>query len=159
MALIDSEKLISRHSLANGLTLELWNRSRPVAGDRWLVILETRIAIPVQADTLPAELQPQAPAVIAALGAEVLFSRRDERNFIAAEAVSIILQVCRSGFWTRPPDISAIPTSLPGSSAKAGRKTRRAGAGRMGLSLQARPPEAYSPPTLFSMNFQALSDC
>ncbi len=76
MALRDFEKLISRQLLPKGLTLELWNRSRPVAGDRWQVILETLIAIPVKANTLPADLQGQAAAIIAALGSEILFSHR-----------------------------------------------------------------------------------
>jgi hypothetical protein len=75
--------LIDGHPLDNGLTLELWDYSRPVAGDRWYVVLEARIVIPVRADTLPPELQPQAPQVLAALGNELIFSQRDVRNFIA----------------------------------------------------------------------------
>ena len=78
------EKMLSRHSLANGLTLELWDHSRPVAGDRWFVCLAARIAIPVRAEALPPELQAHAARVSAALGEELIFSRREERNFIAA---------------------------------------------------------------------------
>ena len=52
-----AEKLISRHTLDNGLTLEFWDLSRPMVGDRWLIVLEARIAVAVGAATLPPELQ------------------------------------------------------------------------------------------------------
>jgi hypothetical protein len=39
---------MSRHPLNNGLTLEFWDYSRPIAGDRWFVLLEVRIAIPIR---------------------------------------------------------------------------------------------------------------
>jgi hypothetical protein len=57
---MDSGKLLSRHALDNGLTLEHWDRSRPVAGDRWHVVLEASISISVTAATLPPELRPKA---------------------------------------------------------------------------------------------------
>jgi hypothetical protein len=59
------EKLPSRHSLDNGLTLELWDHSRPVAGDRWQLSLEARITIAVEEANLPPELAPQAAAAAA----------------------------------------------------------------------------------------------
>jgi hypothetical protein len=83
--------LLCRQPLKNGLTLEFWDRSRPVAGDRWFVVLETRIAIPVRAETLPPELQGHAAQVAGALGEEIVFSHREERNFIgASEAPSVL---------------------------------------------------------------------
>jgi hypothetical protein len=85
------EKLLSRHSLANGLALTLWDLSRPVAGDRWYVALEARITVPLKAAHLPPELVPRAAEVAAALGPEVVFSQKDERNFIAAPEVPEIL--------------------------------------------------------------------
>ncbi|MEJ2071368.1 MAG: hypothetical protein P8X58_13355 [Syntrophobacterales bacterium] len=39
---------MSLHPLNNGLTLEFWDYSRPIAGDRWFVLLEVRIAIPTR---------------------------------------------------------------------------------------------------------------
>jgi hypothetical protein len=86
------EKLPSRHSLASGLTLTLWDLSRPVAGDRWYVALEARINVPVQAANLPPELVPRAAELAAALGPEVAFSQKDERNFIAAPEVPAVLK-------------------------------------------------------------------
>jgi hypothetical protein len=85
-------RLMARHSLKNGLTLEFWDHSRPVAGERWVVVLETRIAIPVRADTLAPEMKTDAAQVVRALGEEVIFSQREERNFIAKSEVSVVLK-------------------------------------------------------------------
>ena len=88
---MNSGKSLSRHLLSNGLTLEIWDRSRPVAGDRWLVVLEGTVKVPVNDTTLPLELKPRAAEVIAALGPEVVYSQKDERNFIAAQDVAGLL--------------------------------------------------------------------
>ncbi len=79
-----AEKLFSRHPLANGLSLEFWDLSRPMIGDRWLIVLEARITIPVSAATLPPELISQESEIVRALGPEIIFSQRDERTFIDA---------------------------------------------------------------------------
>jgi hypothetical protein len=55
-----------------------------VAGDRLYVHLETRITIPVRADSLPPELKALADQVMGALGEEITFSQLEARNFIAA---------------------------------------------------------------------------
>lgn len=78
-------KLLSRHDLKNGLVLEFYNRSRPVAGDRWQVVVEARVKVAVTEKNLPPELRPQAAQVIAALGAEAVFAKEEVRNFVAAE--------------------------------------------------------------------------
>ncbi len=92
MGVMAPEKIISRHPLPNGLFLELWDRSRPVAGDRWYVACEARITIPVHAAALPSDLQPPAAAIVAALGSEIVFSQKDERNFISASVVPDLLK-------------------------------------------------------------------
>lgn len=89
---MNSGRLISQHALANGLILELWDHSRPVAGDRWYVSLSTRIAVPVRADTLPPELKALAEQVVTALGDEIIFTRKEERNFISAAEFPVLLQ-------------------------------------------------------------------
>jgi hypothetical protein len=89
---MNPEKLLSRHSLDNGLTLNLWDCSEPLVGDRWYVALEVRIAMPVNQDTLPPELRGEEAAVAAALGPELVFSQRDERSFIAAPEVPGLLK-------------------------------------------------------------------
>jgi hypothetical protein len=88
----ESTRRLVRRPLANDIILELWDYSRPVAGDRWLVALETRITIPVRRDTLPPDLQNQADQVLETLGDPVIFTHREERNFIAAREVPALLQ-------------------------------------------------------------------
>ena len=89
---MNSPRLLSRHPLDNGLTLELWDHSRPLVGDRWFVRLSARIAIPVQAETLPPELKAHAAQVVGELGEEIIFSQNEERNFIAASEAPVLLK-------------------------------------------------------------------
>ncbi len=77
-----TEKLLSRHPLDNGLTLEFWDLSRPMIGDRWIITLELKITIPINAASLPPDLKAQEAEIVRALGAEIAFSQRDVRNFI-----------------------------------------------------------------------------
>ena len=86
------EKLLSRHPLVNGLTLEFWDLSRPMLGDRWVVTLEIRLSVPIGPATLPPDLLPQEAAIVRALGPEVVFSQRDERHFIAAQEYDATLK-------------------------------------------------------------------
>jgi hypothetical protein len=88
-------RLLGRHLLANGLTLEFWDHSRPLVGDRWFVRLEARIAVGVRAESLPPELQGAAGAVVEALGEEITFSHVEERNFIAAAEAPGLLEEMR----------------------------------------------------------------
>ncbi len=89
---MNSPRLLDRYLLDNGLTLELWDHSRPVAGDRWFMSLAARIAIPVRPETLPPELTAHAAQVVGVLGEEIIFSQRQERNFIAASEAPAVLE-------------------------------------------------------------------
>jgi hypothetical protein len=89
---MNSPRLLDRQALDNGLTLEFWDYSRPLAGDRWFVRLEARIAIPVRAETLPPELKAHAAPLVEALGQEIIFSQTEERNFIAASEAPGLLK-------------------------------------------------------------------
>jgi hypothetical protein len=100
---MNSERLVFRHPLNNGLTLEFWDYSRPIAGDRWFVLLEVRIAIPIRLDTLPPELRGQADQVKETLGDEIIFSQKNERNFIAAMEAPKILQDMQDSFLDMAP--------------------------------------------------------
>jgi hypothetical protein len=100
---MNSERLLSRLLLNNGLTLEFWDYSRPIAGDRWFVLLEVRIAIPIRLDTLPPELRWQADQVKETLGDEIIFSQKNERNFIAATEASKILKDMQDSFLDMAP--------------------------------------------------------
>ena len=89
---MNSPRLLARHPLDNELTLELWDHSRPVAGDRWFVCLSARIAVPVRTETLPPELKAHAVQVVDALGEEIIFSQEEARNFIAASEAPGLLK-------------------------------------------------------------------
>jgi hypothetical protein len=107
------EKLLSRHPLDNGLILEFWDRSRPMAGDRWQVVLEARIAIPVGAATLPPDLKAQEAEISHALGAEIVFSQRDVRTFIAADEYPATLKEIEARLLTLAPSYLGHP-EFPG---------------------------------------------
>lgn len=79
---MNSDRLLWRQTLSNGLELEILDHSRPMAGDRWLVRLEVRVAIPVGDHTLPPELKERRQEVVEALGTEVVFRKEDVRHFI-----------------------------------------------------------------------------
>jgi len=100
---MNTERLISKHPLNNGLTLEFWDYSRPIAGDRWFVLIEVRIAIPIRPDTLPPELREQADQVKEALGDKIIFSHKDERNFISATEAPKILKDMQDRFLDMAP--------------------------------------------------------
>jgi hypothetical protein len=106
-------KLLARHELPNGLILEVWDRSHPVAADRHRVVLEARIAIPVNGSALPPELASQAETVTAALGPELIFTRREERNFIPEAEVAVILDDMKTRLLTLAPAYLGHPEFAP----------------------------------------------
>jgi len=106
---MNSERLISQHALANGLILELWDHSRPLIGDRWYVVLETRIAVPVGPNTLPPELKALADQVVTALGEKINFTRKEERNFISAAEFPGLLQEMQDRILKLAPDYFGHP--------------------------------------------------
>lgn len=87
-----AERLLLRQSLPNGLVLEVYNRSQPMAGDRWQVVLEGHVFITVSEAVLPADLKERAQEVIATLGPEIVFIQQDIRHFIDVREVPAILQ-------------------------------------------------------------------
>jgi len=88
---MNSGRLLCNEVLANGLRLEIWDHSRPVAADRWYTRVATRVIIPLR-EELPPELISRADEIVAALGEEVSFSHQEERNFIAASELPGVLQ-------------------------------------------------------------------
>jgi hypothetical protein len=79
------EKLIDKISLENGLTLELYDRSRPVAGDRWLVSLMARIDVKVDPRYFKGQdaANPPFDDIRRAVGDKVTYAYEKTRNFIA----------------------------------------------------------------------------
>jgi hypothetical protein len=93
-----SEKLVSRHPLNNGLSLEFWDLSRPTAGDRWQVVLEARIRVPIIAAHLTPDLRPILEEVVKTLGREITFSQKEARNFVAVTEVTDIVKEIEDRF-------------------------------------------------------------
>ncbi len=79
------EKLIDKIKLENGLTLEVYDRSRSVAGDRWLVSLIARIEVEVRPEYFQGQHTPDLPFddVRAAVGDKATYRHEKTRNFIA----------------------------------------------------------------------------
>jgi hypothetical protein len=84
-------KILSQHTLENGLILEFWDLSRQVAGDRWQVVVEARVAVAVTPDNLPPDIRSQSKDIIKALGKEALFTKQEVRNFVPAEEMAGML--------------------------------------------------------------------
>jgi hypothetical protein len=101
---MNAPRLLDRHTLDNGLVLEFWDHSRVLAGDRRFVSLEARIAIPIRAEALPPEWKAQADQIMEALGEEIVFSQRQERNFIAASHAPVLLQDMQDRILALAPD-------------------------------------------------------
>ena len=76
---------VHKEKLKNGLKFEIIDASRKVAGDRYLVVLLARVFISVD-KALKSEVCAgiDAEAARKALGPELIFEKKDERNFVDA---------------------------------------------------------------------------
>ena len=81
------EKLIDKIPLDNGLTLELWDRSRQVAGDRWLVRFVACIAVPVDSKYFEQEENESLTldGVRTAIGEQAVYSRQKQSRVVDAQ--------------------------------------------------------------------------
>jgi hypothetical protein len=79
------EKLIDKIKLENGLTLELCDRSRRVAGDRWLVSFIAHLEVGVRPEYFEGQHSPNLPFddVRATVGDKATYRHEKTRNFIA----------------------------------------------------------------------------
>jgi hypothetical protein len=96
------EELIDKIELDNGLTLEIHDRSRKVAGDRWLVSFEARIDVEVKPEYFQGEAgaKPAFDAIHKAVGDKVTYSFEKSRSFIAATEKSEVLEGLKERFLT-----------------------------------------------------------
>jgi hypothetical protein len=92
--------LLETRPLANGTTLCLYDASRRQAADRWRVVLEARLEIPLD-DALA--LQDPDGASLASfrqvLGSPVLYIHRKERVFVPDQDKDRLLEALRSDFY------------------------------------------------------------
>jgi len=79
-----SEKLFETITLDNNLDLEIWDLSRVIAGDSWLVSMEARLNVPIEIEHL--ETLPDKEKVLAILketfGAKISYRYNQEKFFV-----------------------------------------------------------------------------
>lgn len=89
-------KLVEAIDLPNGLKLEFWDESRPVAGDRWYVGLRALVPIPMAQTS--ERWEKTILLLKEALGKEACYQHLMERHFISCEKVPSVLGEMRQSF-------------------------------------------------------------
>ena len=94
MTAMTNTNLIQTIRLDNGLMLEIYDHSRKVAGDRWLIKLVARIDIPIGRPAADAgEIKPDdITAIKASCGNYIRYEQKLERNFIDAKQKNAVFQ-------------------------------------------------------------------
>ena len=90
-------QLIKTIDLENSMQLNIFDGSRKLAGDRWLVTMIARIEIPVSEGFIQDGQQSKesVDAIIKVLGEKVLFEQKRERIFVdETEKETIFEEVC-----------------------------------------------------------------
>jgi len=81
-----NRKLINQQRLSNGIVLSIYDRSQPVAGDRWLIKIECEAALPLHEEFFR-EIKEEDTELLGAirqkLGETLVFSVMKERFFVA----------------------------------------------------------------------------
>jgi hypothetical protein len=91
----ETGEIIERQQLDNGMELILYDCSRMIAGDRWLVDIRCEACIPVNASywEIMAHEEPRNHlAIREVLGEKLVFSSSKKRNFVDAGEKETILQ-------------------------------------------------------------------
>jgi hypothetical protein len=93
-----SKKLIETITLPNGLILELWDESRPMAGDRWLIALLARVEVPVLPEyfsTLNNSEQAYRD-LLAGYSDPLVFTQEKTRSFVDEKNIqSVLAELCQ----------------------------------------------------------------
>ena len=92
------EEPIEKIPLENGLTLELYDRSRRLAGDRWLVHLFGSITIDVEAHYPKDDSLPPLETVKKALGDTIRYSFDKKSHFVDESEKDSEFETLRSDF-------------------------------------------------------------
>ena len=92
------ETLIETITLPNGLILELWDTSRPMAGDRWRVSLLAKVEIPVLPEyfsTLDNGEQAYQE-LLSAYGFPLVFTQEKNRHFVdEKDSKNVFAELCQ----------------------------------------------------------------
>jgi len=93
-------RLIEKIRLENGLTLEMFDHSRHVAGDRWLVTFEARVEVKVKPEYFADDPKTSISLddVRALLGEKATYRYTKERNFIAETEIEAVLKDLKERF-------------------------------------------------------------
>jgi hypothetical protein len=90
--------LIETITLPNGLTLELWDKSKPMAGDRWLISLLAKVEVPVLPEyfsTLDNGEQAYRD-LLAAYGDPLVFTQEKTRHFVdEKDTKDVLARLCQ----------------------------------------------------------------
>jgi len=94
-------RLMETIGLENGLTLELYDASRKIAGDRYRVVLTAKIPVPVASAASDPEgfhRNADPEPLFQALGRTVIFEKSMERHFIDAKEKEACLNALKVSF-------------------------------------------------------------
>lgn len=103
------QTLITEETFDNGVTLRLYDVSRKLAGDRWLVALAARAVVPVGEGLLPDVAPESLPEIRQALGNEVVFEQKRERYFIDGAQKAAVFDQMLETFRTMTRNYVALP--------------------------------------------------
>ena len=103
-----SATLVEAIELKNNLTLQLFDGSRQITQDRWLVVLIAKIEVPVDPSIATID-EIDWKDLTAVLGSSVLFEQKRERNFIDNEAKDAVFITLRDNFKETLMDYLAHP--------------------------------------------------
>ena len=83
-------RLLERRELPNGVTLELWDESRRVAGDRWYVGVRAVVPVPLSEHQLD-HIAPEVVELIRTeVGEHLCFQLKEEKNFVVEGEVDSV---------------------------------------------------------------------
>ncbi|MEM2982907.1 MAG: hypothetical protein QXH17_07055 [Candidatus Bathyarchaeia archaeon] len=79
-------RFVEQVELGNGLILEIWDESRLLVGDRWVVTMMARIKIPLDHEIVP-DKEGILDEIRHLLGDHIYYIQRKTRNFISEKDV------------------------------------------------------------------------
>jgi hypothetical protein len=91
-------QLLTEETFDNGVTLRLYDASRQLAGDRWLVALTARATVPVRETPSPDVTPGDFSSLRQALGDQIVFEQKRERYFIDASQKAAVLDQMLESF-------------------------------------------------------------
>ncbi|MBW2598462.1 MAG: hypothetical protein JRC55_07840 [Deltaproteobacteria bacterium] len=94
------EKLIKTMELKNGMTLNFYDASRPLSGDRWLISLIVRMEIPVVEALINDEGKSMdgVDEIKKVLGEKVLFEQKRDRIFVEESEKQTVFEEVYNSF-------------------------------------------------------------